>query len=404
LALFAVLGAACSGRGPIDAAPDPVTSLEFGTESSAGAASMIVNESALLAVIARTSTGAVVGLPWNATWDTSDAAVATISGDGVVTAHQRGLATIKVRVGDVSAEAAVEVKARVRIDVTSCSCAGDYLYRGDLDLRLAVGDTLLLSATYIDVDGNWLEEAETAVWTSSDPGTVSVNADGLVIGLTGSRSAEITAVAPDGSAHTQARVFDLVAGFPATVQFAHGALDLGAVTFVHNRGDPVTLEFGESVDIPVTTGQFVTYAPSLYFAGTLLGGDRLSLYFVGGNTQFGPRSALTWAWDAPAHVSQDSVRIRLVQGFSPFLAIHVLAPDAPADSLPDLCYFDPGDVWGYDTRRAGDIDIVLQGKFLPGFLQYRTRVSPQPGSSVTYVIAPAPPIGVGYSLVAFSDP
>lgn len=411
LALSAVIGLACAGPGPIDVPPAPIASLEIITLSQGGApTTLLVNEQQWFDVKARTSTGALVALPEWPRWNTSNAAVVTVSSEGVVTAHRPGQATIKVSLGDVSAETAVEVKARLRIDVVGCSCDGDYAYLGvhfgDEGLRLAVGDSMRLAATYIDVDGIWLGEAETAVWTSSDPGAVSVTPDGLAIGVTGSRSAGITVTTPEAIAHTQARVFDLVNGLPATVQFAHGALGLGAVTFVHNKGNPVTLNFGESVEIPVTTGLFYTSMPGLNnnVSGMVIGGDRLSLYFVGGNTSHGQRSQLTWAWDVPAHVSQDSVRIRLVQGFSPFAAIYVLQPGAPADSRPELCYFDPGDVWGYDTRPAGDIDIVLQGKFFPGFPQYRTQVSPQPGSSITYVIAPAPPIGVGYSLVPFPDP
>jgi hypothetical protein len=379
----------------------------------------------LFEVEATKTDGAVIRLSAaRLVWDTSDPTVATVSEEGVVSAQGRGEATIRVTSGDVLAEANVVVKARVTITPSpvglSCFCGGTYQFWSDEYWRLGVGDALPLTATYVDIDGVPIDEEPHANWISSDPAAVSVDAEGRVVALVRSRFAAITAATPDGAAYAHVQVLNMVSGRPATVRLAHGAVGLGPVTFEHNKGEPVTLEFGESLEIPVTSGLFLLTARGVPFLSEttalavsrrflVLEGDQLSSYVVGGRVLsgpgvFSPRAELASAWDRHTDVAGDSVRIRLVQGFTGFLGVHVLSPGELADEVPELCYFDPGDVWGYDTRPAGGIDVVLQRKFGLGNPQHRVRVNPPPGSSVTYVIDSGTPNGDGYSLVAFPDP
>jgi hypothetical protein len=424
MVLGAVLWVNCTGPGPT-AAPRPIESLRLLPSSPGGPIPLIVHEMKLFEVEATKTDGGLIRLPAEGLiWETSDPTVATVSEEGVVSAQGRGEATIRVTSGEVFAEANVVVKARVTITPSpvglSCFCGGTYQFWSDEYWRLGVGDALPLTATYVDIDGVPIDEEPHANWISSDPAAVSVDAEGRVVALVRSRFAGITAATPDGAAYAHVQVLDTISGRPATVRLAHGAVGLDAVTFEHNKGDPVTLEFGESLEIPITSGFFLLQARGVPFLSEtaalevsrsflVLEGDQLSLYVVGGKVSLGPgvlgpRAELAWAWDRPTHVSDDSVRIRLVQGFTGLLGVHVLSPGEPADELPELCYFDPGDAWGYDTRPAGGIDVVLQRKFGAGNPQHRVRVNPPPGSSVTYVIDFATPNGDGYNLVAFPDP
>ncbi len=71
----------------------------------------------------------------------SDDDVATVSGDGLVTAESPGLATLTARVDDVTARAVVRVRRSASISVAP------------RDTTLTVDDTLRLAVTVLDVDG-----------------------------------------------------------------------------------------------------------------------------------------------------------------------------------------------------------------------------------------------------------
>jgi hypothetical protein len=420
LLLAAAIVAGCGSPGPTDVGlPASIASLRIVTPLQTDPTSLIVHQMVLFEAEARTRRGTAVGLGTLPIWETSDPAVATVSRDGVVSAQARGLATIRVSVGGAWAETTVVVKARLRIagpeDYIGCYvCVPHPLLHDRETWKAAAGDTLLLTATYVDVDGVPIDEVPAATWKSSAPEAVRVGPDGRTIALTPKSVAEVTATTTDGAVSINVYVVDAVAGLPATLRLAHGAMGLGEITFVHNKGGAVKLEFGESVVLPITSGRFTIegqglplrsdWSPRNRLGALVREGEELAVYVVGGTGgPTGPIGTLTWAWDRPTEVADDSVRIRLVQGFTGAIAVHVLDPGEPADEIPVLCYFDAGDIWGYDYRPAADIDFVLQGKFSPGGAQQRIRTSPHPGSSVTYVITWATPLGGGHSLVAFPD-
>jgi hypothetical protein len=408
---------ACQADGPTSATEPPVADAVAFLEIEARP-SLIVHEMALFTVVARSADGRGLAVPGNLTWGTSDATVATVSSLGVVTARDRGTARIGVRLGAVRGEVTVNVKARVKITptwryrpCTECDGQRQAFFSGEASWRLAVGDTLQLSASYTDIDGVPLGGAVTATWTSSRPDDVSVSVDGDVVGLTfPGLGADITVATEDGVDQVRVYTTSTIAGLPATLRLAHAAIGLGPVTFLHNKGAPVTLSFGESVDLPITSGLFYLdaqglpapdsiYANYQTFGALVLGGDRLAIYAIGGDGV--PQSSVVGAWDTPTIVPGDSVRVRLVQGWTSAGVVYVLPAAAPENGLPELCYFDPGNTWGYVERPVGELDFVMKAKYGPQFTPVRIRVSPEPGQSVTYVITQSAvhPLGV----VAFPD-
>jgi hypothetical protein len=184
-------------------------------------------------------------------------------------------------------------------------------------------------------------------------------------------------------------VSDVVAGLPATVRFTHAASGVGAVTFVPNKGDPVTLAFGESLERELPSGVFYvdteglpepfTYARG--YAGLVRAGDHLSLYAVVGDPA---GAAVVAAWTRPVDVPSDSIRVRVVQS-SAFGVVDLVGPGATLNIRPTLCYFDPMNLTDYYQRAAGDFDILLQRKYGTAG-QTRLRASVPPGRSATIVI------------------
>lgn len=198
----------------------PVASLEILASSGPiETMSLIVHEMALLEVTARSADGYEFRVPDRVSWDTSDGAVATVSDDGVVSAQRRGSATIGVSAGDVRAEMAVSGKARVKITPSyryyRCGwCLPENTLPPGSGWPLEVGDTLLLSATYFDIDGVPLDDDASARWTSDNPDAVSVT-EGRVVALLPSSRARIVAWVTDGTDVAEVRVSDVVAAGPA---------------------------------------------------------------------------------------------------------------------------------------------------------------------------------------------
>ncbi|MFC1575920.1 Ig-like domain-containing protein, partial [Gemmatimonadota bacterium] len=104
------------------------------------------------------------------TWSSSDEAVATVDGTGLVSGVVEGTATVTATSEGVTGTASVTVTDPVSsVDVVPASAT------------LTVGETTQLTATPRGVGGNALEGRE-IVWTSSDPAVAGVSGSGLVSG------------------------------------------------------------------------------------------------------------------------------------------------------------------------------------------------------------------------------
>ena len=142
-------------------------------------------------------------------WESGDAAVATVDASGLVTAVANGDATITATSGSVSGNATVTVAqeaSTVTVTPTEASIA-------------ALGDTLRLAAEALDANGNAVAGSEFS-WESSDAAVATVDASGLVRGA-GEGTATITATAGDVSGTSEITVVNpdraaLVALYNAT--------------------------------------------------------------------------------------------------------------------------------------------------------------------------------------------
>ena len=104
-------------------------------------------------------------------WESSDAAVATVDAGGLVTAVAEGVATITASEGEASGSAVVTVMQPVESVVVSPS-----------DETIALGNTLQLTAEAFDENGHAVAGAAFS-WESSDAAVATVDAGGLVTGV-----------------------------------------------------------------------------------------------------------------------------------------------------------------------------------------------------------------------------
>ena len=129
-------------------------------------------------------------------WESSDAAVATVDAGGLVTAVAEGVATITASAGEASGSAVVPVMQPVASVEVSPSAE-----------TIELGSTLQLTAEAFDENGEAVAEVEFA-WETSDAAVAAVDAGGLVTGVAVG-TATITASAGSGQGTAEVTVADL---------------------------------------------------------------------------------------------------------------------------------------------------------------------------------------------------
>lgn len=103
-------------------------------------------------------------------WLSATPAIATVDGNGVATGVSGGTTTITVSANGLSSERLLLVRQLERIEVTGTNTG------------VLIGETMQLSATYFNPSG--VATLTTISWTSSNPAIASVDATGLVTGVT----------------------------------------------------------------------------------------------------------------------------------------------------------------------------------------------------------------------------
>ena len=309
-------------------------------------------------------------------FSTSDAAVFAVTPQGAVVGRNRGTATLTVTYGSLSARLAVTVRARLAVGFGQTPASEPF--------RLAVGDTLPLTATFVDADGVPVAGVPAATWSSSNPDAVSVDQAGRITALQPGVVSVSASTPVEGAASAAVVVDTLQAGLPATVRFVNGAPGIGPVTFLPNRGDLVRLSPGESVERAVKSGFFYVTLdggkgqPDTLVTALIHPGDYVSLFAVGDVSLY-----LDALW-RPSGVAADSGMVQVVQSSS-FLVVDFLAPGAPAGDPPELCYFDPGLASGYYNLAPGRFDLLLQRKYAEAD-SVRLRADAPAGRPMTLVL------------------
>ena len=123
------------------------------------------------------------------TWESSDAGVAAVSKDGVVTAKKAGKATIVAKAADESGKYASCV---VTVTEAKKELTGVTLNKSSLNL--GVGGSEVLSATVLPADAT----NKQVTWLSSTPSVATVSQSGVVTGVK-EGTTQISVITADGS-------------------------------------------------------------------------------------------------------------------------------------------------------------------------------------------------------------
>ena len=188
-----------SGNGISDWAPDDGNANEMLVKTEVeipkvAVSGITLNNSTLSLTTGQNFTLQAMLSPSNATnkevtWESSDAGVAAVSKDGVVTAKKAGKATIVVKAADESGKYAscVVTVTEVKKEVTGVTL-------NKSSLNLGVGGSEVLSATVLPADAT----NKQVTWLSSTPSVATVSQSGVVTGVK-EGTTQISVITADGS-------------------------------------------------------------------------------------------------------------------------------------------------------------------------------------------------------------
>lgn len=188
-----------SGDGISDWAPDDGNANEMLVQTEVeipkvAVSGITLNNSTLSLTTGQNFTLQAMLSPSNATnkevtWESSDAGVAAVSKDGVVTAKKAGKATIVVKAADESGKYASCV-----VTVTEAKKEVTGVTLNKSSLNLGVGGSEVLSATVLPADAT----NKQVTWLSSTPSVATVSQSGVVTGVK-EGTTQISVITAEGS-------------------------------------------------------------------------------------------------------------------------------------------------------------------------------------------------------------
>ena len=188
-----------SGDGISDWAPDDNNANEMLVQTEVeipkvAVSGITLNNSTLSLTTGQNFTLQAMLSPSNATnkevtWESSDAGIAAVSKDGVVTAKKAGKATIVAKAADESGKYASCV-----VTVTEAKKEVTGVTLNKSSLNLGVGGSEVLSATVLPADAT----NKQVTWLSSTPSVATVSQSGVVTGVK-EGTTQISVITADGS-------------------------------------------------------------------------------------------------------------------------------------------------------------------------------------------------------------
>lgn len=330
------------------------------------------------------------------TWTSSNTAVATVSGNGLVTAVSNGTTQITARAGNASGTANITVAEPVptRITITPASHTLE-----------AIGETVQLRATVRDQRNNAMS-GQTITWSSGDEAVASVSGTGLVTAVSDgmaeitaksgslSASATITVASPvattitiEPAAHTFEAVGDTLqlaavvldqrenAMMDVTVTWSSSdetvatADENGVVTAVDNGMAEITAQVGDAMGTAAITVSQVPANVSIEVdaeATTLTEiGETLQLMVSVSDANDEPISDPSVTWmssdDAVVSVDEDGLVSAVGNGMA-----EVMAASGDVSDMVSITVMDPDEVEEIEDGEEGDDgEEVVEIEYVP---------------------------------------
>lgn len=213
LGLLSVLSACGGGSGTTPTPPPPPPPAVASVTVTPTTLNLVVGQNGALTATPLSASGSPIAGK-TPVWTSSNGAVATVAGDGVVSGVGAGAATVTATIDGKSGSAGVTVVLPPAASVTV----------SPPDALLDLGASITLTATVRDGNNNPIA-GKAVTWTSSAPSVATVNQQGTVTALT-EGTAQVTASA-DGVAGA-ATITVRIAVASVAVAPSSGALLVGA--------------------------------------------------------------------------------------------------------------------------------------------------------------------------------
>jgi uncharacterized protein YjdB len=237
-----------------------VTQAALSAISISGGAPLTAGLSEQLSAKATYSDGTVQDITSQATWQSSDSTIATVSTSGLLTSLKAGTVTITASLSGASGTTSVTVTSAI---LTAISV-------GVPSPSLALGETEQLSATGLYSDNSTQDLTSQVSWQSSDASVASVNSTGLVTAIKkGSVSVTATyhSLSGAGTVTVDSAALSSIAITPTVFSIASGQSKQLSVQAVYSDGTT------QDVTAQVTWNSATTAVATVNSNGLVTGGS-----------------------------------------------------------------------------------------------------------------------------------
>ena len=230
-----------------------VTQATLSSIAVSGGSSLAAGSTEQLTAQGTYSDSTTGSLTTQATWQSSDATVATVSNSGLLTALQAGSVTVTATMGSVSGTASVVVNA---VSVSSITISPALF-------SIASGQNQQLTAQAVYPDGTSQDVTSQVTWSSSATNVATVSGTGLVSGVSAGTStitATLGSVSRTAVATVTAAQLNSIIVTPATASIATGQTQAFAANGIFSDGS--STDITNSVAWTSSAISFVTIDPT----------------------------------------------------------------------------------------------------------------------------------------------
>ena len=239
-----------------------VTQATLSSIAVSGGSSLAAGSTEQLTAQGTYSDSTTGSLTTQATWQSSDATVATVSNAGLLTALKAGTVTITATMGSVSGTASVVVNAASVSSITISPAL----------FSIASGQNQQLTAQAVYPDGTSQDVTSQATWSSSATNVATVSGTGLVSGVSAGTStitATLGSVSRTAVATVTAAQLNSIIVTPSTASIATGQTQAFAANGIFSDGS--STDITNSVIWTSSAINFVTIDPTGLATGVSAG-------------------------------------------------------------------------------------------------------------------------------------